>query len=285
MSMWIMHTLNGISFGMLLFLLASGLTLILGLMSITNLSHGGYYLLGAYIGVTVMMRTGNFFLAMLVSGISIAIIGILMERFFLRGLHLQPLPQVLLTIGFTFVFADIALMMWGGEARVIEKPAFLANPVFIGKIGFPSYRLFVILVGAAVGLLLWWLQERTRVGAMVRAAVNDEEVARGLGINVPLLFTLVFGLGAFLAGLCGVLGGPFIGVYPGADFEILLLTLIVIIVGGVGSLKGALMGSLLIGLIDNFGKVLFPELARFTIYAPMVIILALKPSGLFGSRN
>jgi len=285
MNMWIIHALNGISFGMLLFLLASGLTLILGLMSITNLSHGGYYLLGAYIGVTVMLHTGNFWLAMLVSGLSIAIIGILMERFFLRGLHLQPMPQVLLTIGFTFIFADISLMIWGGDARVIDKPAFLAAPVFIGKLGFPSYRLFVILVGAIIAGLLWWLQERTRVGARVRAAVNDEEIARALGINVPLLFTLVFGLGAFLAGLCGVLGGPFIGVYPGADFEILLLTLIVIIVGGVGSLKGALVGSLVIGLIDNFGKVLFPELARFTIYAPMVIILAFKPSGLFGSRN
>jgi len=285
MAIWIIHTLNGISFGMLLFLLASGLTLIFGLMSIINLSHGGYYLLGAYIGVTVIMHTGNFLLAMLVSGMSIAVIGVLMERFFLRGLHLQPLPQVLLTIGFTFVFADTALMIWGGEARSIEKPAFLMEPVFIGKIGFPSYRLFVILVGAAVGGLLWLFQERTRVGGMVRAAVNDEEIARGLGINVPFLFVLVFGLGAFLAGLCGVLGGPFIGVYPGVDFEILLLTLIVIIVGGVGSLKGALIGSLVVGLIDNFGKVFFPELARFTIYAPMVIILALKPLGLFGSRN
>jgi branched-chain amino acid transport system permease protein len=285
MNMLIIHTLNGISFGMLLFLLASGLTLIFGLMNIINLSHGGYYLLGAYIGVTVITHTGNFLLAILVSGISIAIIGVLMERFFLRELHLQPLPQVLLTIGFTFVFADIALMIWGGEARFIEKPAFLMHPVFIGKIGFPSYRFFVILVGATVAGLLWLFQERTRVGGMVRAAVNDEEIARGLGINVPLLFILVFGLGAFLAGLCGVLGGPFIGVYPGVDFEILLLTLIVIIVGGVGSLKGALVGSLLIGLIDNFGKVFFPELARFTIYAPMVVILALKPSGLFGSKS
>lgn len=285
MHVWMVHTLNGISFAMLLFLLASGLTLILGLMSVTNLSHGGYYLLGAYIGVTVMGSTGNFLLALVVSGFSIAAIGVLMERFFLRGLHSDPLPQVLLTIGFTFVFADIALTIWGGQARVIEKPAFLMSPVFIGKTGYPSYRLFVIGVGAAAAGLLWFFQEKTRVGGMVRAAVNDEEMARGLGINVSLLFTLVFGLGAFLAGLCGVLGGPFIGVYPGADFEILLLTLIVIIVGGVGSLKGALLGSLLIGLIDNFGKVFFPELARFTIYVPMVIILALKPSGLFGSRN
>lgn len=285
MEIWIIHTLNGISFGMLLFLLASGLTLIFGLMDIINLAHGGYYLLGAYIGFTVMARTGNFLLAILVSAISIVIIGVFMERFFLRGLHQQPLHQCLLTIGFTFVFADIALMTWGGEARFIEKPAFLMNPVFIGQSGFPSYRLLVILVGATIAGLLWWFQEKTRAGAMVRAAVNDEEIARGLGINVPVLFTLVFGLGAFLAGICGVLGGPFVGAYPGADFEILLLTLIVIVVGGVGSLKGALVGSLVVGLIDNFGKVFFPEMARFTIYAPMVIILASKPSGLFGSRS
>ena len=285
MDIWVIHTLNGISFGMLLFLLASGLTLIFGLMDIINLSHGGYYLLGAYIGFSVMRHTGNFLLAILVSAISIVIIGVFMERFFLRSLHQQPLHQVLLTIGFTFVFADIALMIWGGEARFIEKPAALMAPVFIGKRGFPSYRLFVIFIGAAIAGLLWWFQEKTRAGAMVRASVNDEEIARGLGINVPVLFTLVFGLGAFLAGICGVLGGPFVGAYPGADFEILLLTLIVIIVGGVGSLRGALVGGLVIGIIDNFGKVFFPELARFTIYAPMVIILALKPSGLFGSRS
>jgi len=277
--------LNGISFGMLLFLLATGLTLIFGLMDIVNLSHGGYYLLGVYIGVTVSMYTGSFLLAVLASGLCISIIGVLMERFFLRKLHLQPLAQCLLTIGFTFVFADIALMIWGGEARFIEKPAFLTHPIFIGEIGFPPYRLFVIVIGAVIAGLLWLFQERTRVGALVRAAVDDKEIAGGLGINVPLLFMGVFALGAFLAGVCGALGGPFIGVYLGADFEVLLLALIVIIVGGVGSLKGALVGSLVIGLIDNFGKVFFPELARFTIYAPMVIILAVKPSGLFGSRS
>jgi len=285
MEMAVIHTLNGISFSMLLFLLASGLTLIFGLMDIVNLAHGGYYLLGVYIGFTVMARTGNFLLATLVSAVCITFIGIFMERFFLRSLHHEPLLQCLLTIGFTFVFADIALMVWGGEARFIEKPAALRAPIFIGESGFPSYRLLVILVGAAIAGLLWWFQEKTRAGAMVRAAVNDEEIARGLGINVPVLFTLVFALGAFLAGLGGALGGAFVGAYPGADFEILLLTLIVVTVGGVGSLRGALVGSLVIGMIDNFGKVFFPEAARFTIYAPMVIILALRPSGFFGRKN
>ncbi len=283
MEIWIIHTLNGISLGMLLFLLASGLTLIFGLMDIINLAHGGYYLSGVYVGYVVMSRTGNFLLAMLAAGISIAVIGVLMERLFLRRLHGQHLAQCLLTIGFTWVFADIALWILGGVAIFITKPAAFMNPIYIGERGFPSYRLLVIAVGAAIAALLWWFQERTRVGAMVRAAVNDEEMARGMGINVPILFALVFALGAFLAGLGGVLGGPFVGGFPGVDFEILTLTLVVILVGGLGSLKGALVGSLVIGLVDNFGKVFFPELAMFTIYAPMVLILAIRPSGLFGS--
>lgn len=283
MDLWIIHTLNGISFGMLLFLLASGLTLIFGLMDIVNLSHGGFYLLGAYIGLTVMGLTKNFLLAILASGLSIAIIGILMERFFLHQLYKQPDAQVLLTIGFTFIFADTALLIWGGAPYFIDKPAAFMTPITIGQKGFPSYRFLVIFVGAVIAGLLWWFQEKTRAGAMVRASVNDEEMARGLGINVPLLFTQVFGLGSFLAGVCGTMGGAFVGAYPGADWEILNLTLVVVIVGGLGSLKGALIGSLLIGLIDNFGKVFFPELALFTVFAPMVIILALKPSGLFGS--
>jgi branched-chain amino acid transport system permease protein len=285
METWIIHILNGVSLGMLLFLLASGLTLIFGLMNIVNLSHGGYYLLGAYIACTVMTKTHNFLLAVLSGGLSIAALGLLMERFFLNRLHKKPLAQVLLTIGFTLVFADASLIIWGGVPYFVDKPAFCLRPIMIGKSGFPSYRLFVIGMGTVVGLLLWLFQERTRVGTRVRAAVNDEEIARALGINVRFLFTVIFTLGAFLAGLSGVMGGPFYGAYPGADFEILLLTVVVIIVGGLGSLRGALVGSLLIGLIDNFGKVFFPQMAMFTIYLPMVIILAWKPSGLFGAES
>jgi branched-chain amino acid transport system permease protein len=284
METWIIHILNGVSLGMLLFLLASGLTLIFGLMNIVNLSHGGYYLLGAYIACTVMATTKNFLLAIVAGGLSVSIIGLLMERFFLHRLYKKPLAQVLLTIGFTLVFADTTLMIWGGAPHFVDKPEFCVAPIRIGQSGFPRYRLFVILVGIAVGLLLGLFQEKTRAGAMVRAAVNDEEIARALGINVRFLFTAIFTLGAFLAGLSGVLGGPFLGAYPGADFEILLLTVVVIIVGGLGSLRGALVGSLLIGVVDNFGKVFFPQMAMFTIYVPMVIILALKPSGLFGRR-
>lgn len=284
METWVIHILNGVSFGMLLFLLASGLTLMYGLMNILNCAHGAYYLLGAYIGLEVMLYTGNFLLAVLAGGLSIAAIGILMQRFILHRLFNQHLAQVLLTIGFAFVFADIAFIIWGGTTYRVPMPRAFMSPLYIGRTGFPLYRVFVIFVGALIAVLLWLFLEKTKTGAIVRAAVDDEEMVQGLGINIPVIFILVFGLGAFLAGMGGVIGGVFISVYPGVDWEILLPTLIVIVVGGVGSLKGALVGSLAIGLIDNFGKVFLPELAMFTIYAPMVIILLLKPSGLFGSR-
>lgn len=282
MEILIIHILNGISFGMLLFLLASGLTLIFGLMNVINLTHGGYYLWGAYIGLEVMRFTGNFALSVLVAGISVAIIGILMQRLFLHRLYKQPLAQVLLTIGFSLMFSDLTFMIWGGATYNVPKPLVLLNPVYIAGYGFPTYRFFVILVGVSIALLLWWFHKRTRIGARVRAAVDDQEIAQAIGINIYILFTIVFGLGAFLAGLSGVIGGAFIAVYPGVDWDILLLAVLVIVVGGVGSLKGALVGGLVIGLIDNFGKIFFPQLAMFTIYAPMVIILILKPSGLFG---
>jgi branched-chain amino acid transport system permease protein len=164
----------------------------------------------------------------------------------------------------------------------MPKPAMFGASIQIGSFYYPSYRLFIIGFGLVVAALLWWLQEGTRVGAMVRASVDDEEVARALGINVSLLFTLVFALGAFLAALGGVMGGPIVGVYPGADFEVLLLGFVVVIIGGLGSLKGALAGGLIVGLLDNFGKVFFPEFALFTIFAPMALILAVRPAGLFG---
>jgi len=282
MTFWVVQTLNGISFGMLLLLLAAGLSLIYGLMKILNLTHGSFYLLGGYIGLVVVHRTGSFILAALAGSLAIAVIGVIMERFFLRRFHLQELPQALLTFGFLFIFSDLATVIWGGNPQTMPKPAMFGASVQIGGFFYPSYRLFIIGFGLFIAALLWWLQEGTRIGAMVRASVDDEEVARALGINVSLLFTLVFALGAFLAALGGVMGGPIVGVYPGADFEVLLLGFVVVIIGGLGSLKGALVGGLVVGLLDNFGKVFFPELALFTIFAPMALILAVRPAGLFG---
>jgi branched-chain amino acid transport system permease protein len=282
MTFWFVQALNGISYGMLLFLLAAGLSLIFGLMKVLNLTHGSFYLLGGYFGLAVLNRTGSFVLAVLASCLAIAIIGIVIERFFLRRLHLEELPQALVTFGFLFIFSDLATVVWGGDPQTMPKPDLLSGSLQFGSFYYPAYRLFIIGFGLAIAVVLWCLQDGTRIGAMVRASVDDEEVARALGINVSLLFTAVFGFGAFLAALGGVMGGPIVGVYPGADFEILLLGFVVVIIGGLGSLKGALVGGLTVGLLDTFGKVFFPELALFTIFAPMALILAVRPSGLFG---
>lgn len=282
MNFWLIQTLNGISFGMLLFLLAAGLSLIFGLMKVLNLTHGSFYLLGGYVGLAVLRLSGSFVLAALAGSFAIAVVGVIMERLFLRRLHLQELPQALLTFGFLFIFSDLATVIWGTNPQTIPKPAILAGALQIGGFFYPYYRVFIIVLGLIIAAVLWWLQDGTRLGAMLRASVDDEEVARALGINVSLLFTLVFGFGAFLAALGGVLGGPIVGVYPGADFDVMLLGFVVVIIGGLGSLKGALIGGLAVGLLDNFGKVFFPELALFTIFAPMAVILALRPTGLFG---
>jgi branched-chain amino acid transport system permease protein len=281
---WVVQTLNGISFGMLLFLLAAGLSLIYGLMKILNLTHGSFYLWGGYVGLLVVRATGNLFLAALASGLAIAFIGALMERFLLRRLYRQELPQTLLTFGFLFIFSDLGIFIWGGNPQTIPRPAMLSQSVQLGEFFYPSYRLFIIAFGFLVAGLLWWIQEGTRTGAMLRAGVDDEEIARALGINVSLLFTAVFALGAFLAALGGTMGGPIMGVYPGADFDVMLLGFVVIIIGGLGSLRGALVGGLIVGLLDNFGKVFFPEFALFTIFAPMALILAVRPLGLFGQE-
>jgi len=213
---------------------------------------------------------------------AIAVIGIVIERFFLRRFHLQELPQALVTFGFLFIFSDLATVIWGADPQSMPKPIVFSGSMQLGGFYYPTYRLFIIVFGLLVAALLWWLQDGTRIGAMVRASVDDEEIARALGINVSLLFTMIFALGAFLAALGGVMGGPIVGMYPGADFEVLLLGFVVVIIGGLGSLKGALAGGLVVGLLDTFGKVFFPELALFTVFAPMALILAVRPAGLFG---
>jgi len=282
MDFWIVQGLNGISFGMLLFLLAAGLSLVFGLMRIVNLTHGSFYLLGAYIGFTVIGRTGSFLMAVVVVPLAIAGLGLIMHRFLLRRFQGAELSQVLLTFGALFIFADVSLWYWGGYSHVLPKPALLAGSLTIGTIVFPVYRIFVIVTGVVIAVVFWLVLERTPLGSMVRAGVDDEEMVRGLGINTPRLFTAVFALGAFFAALSGIIGGPIVGAYPGADFEVLLLALVVVIIGGLGSIGGAFVGSLVVGLIDTFGRALVPELAMFTIFAPMAIILALRPRGLFG---
>jgi branched-chain amino acid transport system permease protein len=279
---WISQLFNGMSYGALLFLLAGGLSLIFGMMRIVNMTHGSYYLLGGYVALTVIWRSGNFVLAVLVGALAIAAVGIGEWNAFLKRLSGQELGQVLTTMGFALIFQDLALVIWGGDPYTIPVPAVLSGSYTVGRLYFPVYRIFIVAVAALVAVILWLVLERTRVGAMMRATVDDPEMARGVGINVHLVSMAVFALGAALAALAGAVAGGFVGVYPGADFEILPYAFVVVIVGGMGSLKGALIGSLLVGLLDNFGKVFFPELSYFTLFAPMAAILAVRPTGLFG---
>jgi branched-chain amino acid transport system permease protein len=279
---WITQTFNGLSYGALLFLLASGLSLIFGVMRIVNLAHGSYFLLGGYVGLSIVWRTGSYVAAVLIGALAIALVGVGMERLFLRRLSGQTLGQVLMTIGFALIFQDVALLLWGGDPYSLPIPGPLQGVLTVGTLRFPRYRLFIMVLAVVIGAALWLALDRTRVGAMIRAAVDDAEMAQGVGIRVPTVSLGVFALGAFLAALGGVIGGGFLGVYPGLDFEILPYAFVVVIVGGLGSLPGAMVGSLLVGLLDNFGKALFPELAYFTLFAPMALILALRPTGLFG---
>ena len=279
---WIVQTFNGLSYGALLFLLASGLSLIFGVMRIVNLAHGSYFLLGGYVGLSVIWKTKSFPLALLCGAVAIALVGIGMERFFLRRLAGQTLGQVLMTVGFALIFQDLALLIWGGDPYSLPLPAWLQGVITVGTLRFPKYRIFIMALATLIGAGLWLALDRTRIGAMIRAAVDDAEMAQGVGIRVPTVSLGVFALGALLAALGGVIGGGFLGVYPGLDFEILPYAFVVVIVGGLGSLPGAMVGSLLVGLLDNFGKALFPELAYFTLFAPMALILALRPTGLFG---
>jgi branched-chain amino acid transport system permease protein len=212
----------------------------------------------------------------------VAGVGLGVERLFLRRFAAQPLPQMMMTMGFALVFRDAAFMIWGGDPFTLPYPAMLAGSVDTHDIVFPAYRLFVMLVAALVGVMLWALNAHTMIGAKLRATVDDPEMAAAIGINVAVLSGGVFAAGAGLAAFGGVMGGPILGGYAGMDLDLLPLAFVVVIIGGMGSLKGALVGSIAVGLIDNFGKALVPELSYFTLFAPMVIMLAIKPTGLYG---
>jgi branched-chain amino acid transport system permease protein len=340
LNFWLIQTFNGVSYGALLFLVGSGLSLIFGVMRIVNLSHGSYFLLGGYVALSVIWTTGSWLLAIPAAAVAIAIVGLAMERLFLRSEGLEyirnslialglavlvalavhkwiglgsgwtpfivvvvlvaiglyfllrrvsviaieadPLRQVLLTVGFAFLFQQAALDIWTGNNFDIQPPDLLSQSVSVGGLYLPLYRVFMIVTAAAIGIALWLAMEKTRMGAAVRATVDDAQMARGVGIDTSRISMFIFGLGAFLAATGGVIGGAFLGIYPGLDFEMLPLAFAVVIIGGMGSLGGAAIGALAVGLADNFGKALFPEVSYFTLYAPMALILAIKPTGLFG---
>jgi branched-chain amino acid transport system permease protein len=251
-------------------------------MKIVNIAHGALYLLTAYIAWTVYQATNSF---LLVIAICCAVGGILALAIYaglLQRLHERPLAQILVTMGVTLIIAELGVIWWGGFPRTVERPEGLADSAHLGVVSFPTYRLFMLGAAIVVGVVLWLLLERTRVGALVRASVDDEEMARGMGVNVGRLYFFVFGITGVLAGLAGGIGAPFLGAFQGAQFEVLLLALLVAVVGGLGSIPGAFVAALLIGIIDSVGKSLFPELAHFTLFAPLIILLAVRPTGLFG---
>jgi branched-chain amino acid transport system permease protein len=319
MQFWIVQTLNSIAFGGLLFLLSSGFSLAFGLMRIPNLAHGGFFMLGAYLAATVTYLGGNFWIAVLAAGAGVGLLGIFLESFILRPSgreagnaarllgYLDPVPgirliaqamrwlsghvsglagniqgQVLVTLGVSFIIADLCLLLWTGDPWTVPAPPALRPPLRVAGFAFPTYRLVVLGIAIVAAIALYLLMERTRLGAMIRAGVDDMEMARGVGIPVSLLFTVVFCLGALLAGLGGTLGAPMLNAYPGLDADMLPLALIVVILGGAGSLLGAFVGSFVVGFLYNFGIALFPDLAYFILFLPMVLVLVFMPQGLFG---
>jgi branched-chain amino acid transport system permease protein len=282
MQFWVIQTLNSLSLGGLLFLLSSGFSLIFGLMRIPNLAHGALFMLGAYLGATLIGWQINFWLAAVMSGLAVGLMSVIIERFILRKLAGNEQGQVLVTLGIAFIIADACLLIWAGDPIPVPTPADLRRPLFLAGFAFPSYRLVVVGVAVAAAIALYLLMERTRLGAMIRAGVDDMPMARAVGIPVSRLFTIVFCLGAGMAGLGGVLGGPTLSAYPGLDAEMLPLALVVVVLGGVGSLLGSFVGSFIIGFIYTFGTALFPDLAYVVLFLPMVIVLMLRPHGLFG---
>lgn len=284
MELFILNLLNGISFGAILFLVGSGLSLIFGVMGILNLAHGALYMIGAFVGWTLAVKSGvNFWLAVLAGGLTAGLLGLIMERGFFRYLHRMLNEQVLLTFGFLYILTNLSLWIWGAVPKTpFTAPILSGSFHVIGDWTYSIARIAITVIGIAVAVGLWWLQEKTRIGAIIRAGMDDKEMLVGLGINYGLVATAVFFLGCFIAGGAGVIGAQLFGANLELGFSVLLLALVVVVVGGTGSVQGALIGGIVIGLIISFGKALFPEISMFVVYLAMIIILLVKPSGILG---
>jgi branched-chain amino acid transport system permease protein len=276
--------LNGLTLAALYFLVASGFTLIFGVMRVTNLAHGAFYLLGGYIGFSVADETGSWPLAILAGAVAIAVLGLGVQQALLRRIQGEDLREALITLGLAIVVADLALAEWGGTPRDIEAPSFLSGATDIGVAGvqYPTYRLVILALAIGVGLGLWILLKRTRLGMIIRAGVDDRHMVAAMGINVQVVFALVFAFGALLAGFSGVAGGSYLSLAPGEDSRYLLFSLIVVIVGGLGSIAGAAIGAVLVGVVDQFAAVYVPTYSVLLTFGLMVLVLALRPQGLLG---
>jgi branched-chain amino acid transport system permease protein len=278
--------LNSLQFSMLLFLLAIGLSVVFGLMDYLNLSHGTIYMFAAYVAFSIAQLGGSFWIALLLAPLAAAGVGVLLYFVLLkRAEKAGHLTQVLLTVGVIYMGTDLIRIAYGDLPKGVSQPDALNGAIMLFGFPYPSYRLFIIGLGLAVMIALYFALERTRLGALVRAGVDDRATAETLGIDIGKVFALVFGIGTYLAGLAGVVAAPVFGVYPGMDVSIIILVLIVVVVGGLGSLKGVIVGSLLIGFADTFGKILLPQFAMMMIYLVMALVLIFRPSGLLPARR
>jgi branched-chain amino acid transport system permease protein len=276
--------LIGLSLSMYLWLLAAGLTLVFGVLGVLNFAHGSLFMLGAYAAFTFYGKIGlNFWLSIGLSLISVGIIGAILERFFIRRIYEIDLPyQLILTFGFILIFDDLVKILWGGVAMIPPMPVFLEGSVSVLGRPYPVYNIFIIFAGVAVAFLLWLILEKTWWGRMIRASASDREMASAIGVNIPLLFTTVFVLAAMLAALGGALGTPVRVVAPGIGTAMIIQAFVITVIGGLGNLKGAFVGALIVGVLTSFGILLFPVFELFIIFVVMAVVLLVKPEGLFG---
>jgi len=280
------QALNALQAGMLLFLLSSGLALIFGMLHVINFAHGAFYMLGAYAGLTGLALMGRFWLAVPLAILAVALLGALLERTLIRRLYgADPLAQALLTFGLLLVLDEGVKWLWGPQIRSLPTPEVFRGAVVLFGVPYPLYRLVVVVVGGVVALTLWLFLEKSRLGAILRAGVADPQMVAALGVNLGLLFPFTFALGAALAALGGVMAGPIASAYPGMGVEVLIKAFIVVVIGGLGSLKGAAVGSLLVGVAETFGQALAPDWAMAVAYAVMAAVLLWRPAGLFGAEG
>jgi branched-chain amino acid transport system permease protein len=285
MSLFVTQTLNGLTFAALLFLMASGFTLIFGLMRIPNMAHGGLFMLGAYLAVALLSYGLPFAAAAVFAGLLVGVVGVFIERTVLMRIAGNELAQVLATLGIAFVISDGCRAVWGGMPLEVASPEWLSGVVRVGNWVFPLYRVAVMALAVVIAIGLDLSLSRTVLGARVRAAVEDRLMARASGIRVDQLFATTFFAGAALVGFAGVIGAPIMSVYPGLDMDVLPLVLIVVVLGGTGSIGGALLGSVVTGLVFSLGQTWFSELSYVLLFVPMIFVLALRPQGLFGGAT
>jgi branched-chain amino acid transport system permease protein len=282
---WILQFLNATQFSMLLFLLSIGLTVIFGLLHFVNLAHGALYMLGAYIGISAAAWTGSFWAALVLAPIAVTLIGAVLYFTLIDRLRSAgPMNQVLVTFGLIFVFIDLVRIGWGDVALGLNAPQVLSGATDLGIVSYPTYRLFLIGLGAMVMAILWIVLSKTQIGAMIRASVENEAMAKALGINVGELFFAVFCVGCALAGLAGVAAAPVLSATTGMGISILIPTLIVVVIGGLGSLEGAIVGSFIVGFIETFSAAILPGLAAILTYVLLAAVLVLRPRGLLPAR-